>query len=54
MTSFREEKVKWENVYIQGEENAKDKNKKDKGKKETLDGINLSSKLAVILYDDNI
>ena len=54
VTSFSDEKVKWDNVFIQGEENAKDKNKKDKGKKETLDGINLSSKLAVILYDDNI
>ena len=56
VTSFSEEKVKWENVFIQGEDYSKDKNKKekDKAKKETLDGINLSSKLAVILYDDNV
>ena len=55
VTSFSEEKVKWENIIIQDEE-TKDKGKKDKEKtkKETLDGMNLSSKLAVILYDDNI
>ena len=53
-TSFSDEKVKWENVHIQGEEK-KEKGKKDKDKdkgNENLD--NLSSKLAVILYDDNI
>ena len=53
-TSFSEEKVKWENIHIQGEEK-KEKGKKDKDKdkgNENLD--NLSSKLAVILYDDNI
>ena len=56
VTSFSEEKVKWENVYIQGEEKDKGKKKdkdKDKGGDNTLEG-NLSSKLAVILYDDNI
>ena len=56
VTSFCDEKVKWENVFIQGEEIIKDKGKKDKdkAKKESLDGMNLASKLAVILYDDNI
>ena len=54
VTTFSEEKVKWENIRIQGEDK-KDKGKKDnKGNDETLEGINLSSKLAVILYDDNI
>ena len=54
MTSFSNEKVKWENVFIQGEDYAKDKGKKDKDKtkKESID--NISSKLAVILYDENI
>ena len=51
-TSFSNEKVKWENIHIQGEEK-KEKGKKDKDKgNENLE--NLSSKLAVILYDDNI
>ena len=56
VTSFRDEKVNWENIYIQGEEYTKEKGKKvkDKTKKESLDGLNLSSKLAVIIYDDNI
>ena len=54
VTTFSEEKVKWENIIIQGEE-AKGKGKKDKDKgNEGLEGINLASKLAVILYDDNI
>ena len=54
VTTFSEEKVKWENIIIQGEE-AKGKGKKDKDKgNEALEGINLASKLAVILYDDNI
>ena len=53
-TSFSEEKVKWENIHCQDEEK-KEKGKKDKDKgNENLEGINLSSKLAVILYDDNI
>ena len=55
-TSFSEETVKWENVYIQGEEKDKGK-KKDKDKNKdgdnTIEG-QLQSKLAVILYDDNI
>ena len=49
-TTFSEEKVKWENIIIQGEE---DKKKKDKNKPEDLDKIK-GSKLAVILYEDNI
>ena len=54
VTTYSEEKVKWENIIIQGEE-AKGKWKKDKDKgNEALEGINLASKLAVILYDDNI
>ena len=54
-TSFSKEPIKWENIHIQGEETKgkgkKDKDK-DKGKNETLD--NISSKLAVILFDDNV
>jgi hypothetical protein len=54
-TSFSKEPIKWENIHIQGEETKgkgkKDKDK-DKGKNETLD--NVSSKLAVILFDDNV
>ena len=54
VTTYSEEKVKWENIIIQGEE-AKGKGKKDKDKgNEALEGINLASKLAVILYEDNI
>ena len=54
VTTFSDEKVKWDNIHIQGEE-AKGKGKKDKDKgNEALEGINLASKLAVILYDDNI
>jgi len=53
VTSFSGENVKWENIFIQGEEKSKSKNNKNGGnKKEFLD--NLSSKLAVILYGDNI
>ena len=53
MTSFSKENVKWENIFIQGEEKSKGKNNKsENNKKDALD--NLSSKLAVILYDDNI
>ena len=53
MTSFSKENVKWENIYIQGEEKSKsNNNKNENNKKESLDY--LLSKLAVILYDDNI
>jgi len=55
MTSFSKEPVKWENIFIQGSE-TKGKGKKDKDKdknqNEALD--NLQSKLAVILFDDNV
>jgi len=49
-TTFSEEKVKSENVYIQGEQNTKDKGKKNEQK--SID--NTKSKLACILYDENI
>ena len=53
MTSFSKENVKWENIFIQGEEKSKSNNSKNENnKKESLDY--LSSRLAVILYDDNI
>lgn len=55
VTTFSEEKVKWENIYIQGEEKEKGKKKgQEKHGEKDLQGFNLSSKLAVILYDDNI
>ena len=46
ISTFSEEKVKWENVFFE-EENSKKK------KKESLDSVG-NSKLAVILYEDNI
>ena len=54
VTSFSKEKVKWENIIIQGEEESTEKNddEEDKNQKESLD--NLSSKLASIIYGDNI
>jgi len=53
MTSFSKENVKWENIFIQGEEKSKsNNNKNENNKKESLDYS--LSKLAVILYDDNI
>ena len=52
ITTFSEEKVKWENIYIQGENES---NKEDKNEnKESLEKASASSKLAVILYEDNI
>ena len=48
MTSFINEKVKWENIFIQGEE----KSKKKKDQNESLN--NSSSKIAVILYNGSI
>ena len=47
-------KVKWDNIFIQGEEKPKGKSskKEDKNKNESIDSM--SSKLAVILYEDNI
>ena len=52
MTSFSKEKVKWENIYIQGEEKGKIKNVKNLNENKSLD--NISSKLAVILYGTEI
>jgi hypothetical protein len=49
-TTFSDEKVKWENIIIQGED---EKKKKDKNKTESIDNIK-GSKLAVILYEENI
>ena len=48
LTTFSEEKVKWENIFIQGDE------KKKKDKKQSIDSINFNSKLAIILYEDNL
>ena len=53
VTSFSKEKVKWENIFIQGEEISDEKNdEEDKIPIDSLD--NISSKLAVIIYADNI
>ena len=53
-TSFSKEKVKQENIYIQGEEKLKNKKVKYEEKKQNEDLDNIVSKLAVILYEDNI
>ena len=50
ITSFSKEDVKWENIHIQ-KENNKNKNETTNN---LLNEINTASKLAVILYDDNI
>jgi len=52
-TTFSEEKVKPENIKIQGEEKNGKKNENKKETNQTLENVN-SSKLAVILYEDNI
>ena len=52
-TTFSNEKVKPENIHIQGEDDKKEK-KKQKTTTETLDNLSKGSKLAVILYEDNI
>ena len=53
-TTFSEEKVKWENIIIQGEEKSdKKKDKKNENENKSLDSAN-KSKLAAILYDENI
>ena len=52
-TTFSDEKVKPENIRIQGEEKNGKKNEKKKETKQTLENEN-NSKLAVILYEDNI
>ena len=53
-TSFSYEEVRWENIYIQGEEKSNGKNAQNKDKNQKEDLSNLSSKLAVILYDNDI
>ena len=53
ITSFSKEKVKWDNIFIQGEEKTKEKKRKeDRNQLDSLD--NYLSKLAVIVYDDCI
>ena len=52
LTTFSEEKVKWENIFIQGEEEKKEKKKKNEQK--SIHCLNAGSKLAAILYKDNI
>ena len=52
VTSFSKEKVKWDNIFIQGEEISNENDEEDKNQIDSLD--NLSSKLAVIIYDNNI
>jgi len=55
MTTFSDEKVKWENIHIQNEKKEKEKGKKDiKETNESLDSMSQLSKLAVILYEENI
>ena len=52
VTSFSEENVKWENIFIQEEEKKMKKFTEDIIQNETL--VNISSKLAVILYNDDV
>ena len=52
VTSFSEENVKWENIIIQGEEKSKLKFIEDKKQNDFKN--NLSSKLAVILYKNEL
>ena len=52
-TTFSDEKVKPENIHIQGEDDKKEK-KKQKTPTESIDNLNKNSKLAVILYEENI
>ena len=51
ITTFSDEKVKWENIHIQDSDK---KDKKDKQDKQSIDVASENSKLAVILYEDNI
>ena len=50
ITTFKNEEVKWENIYIQDELKIRNTEKKN----EDLNNNNSQSKLAVILYEDNI
>jgi len=54
MTSFSKENIKWENVYFQREEKPKVNNNQNQDKNQNEELETLTSKLAVILYDDNI
>ena len=56
MTTFSDEKVKWENIHIQDEkkEKGKKESKEAKETKESIDSMSQLSKLAVILYEENI
>ena len=53
VTSFSKENVKWENIFIQGEE-ISDKKNDEKDKIQIDSSENLSFKLAVIIYNDKI
>ena len=53
VTSFSKENVKWENIFIQGEEISDEKND-EKDKIQIDSSENLSFKLAVIIYNDKI
>ena len=50
ITTFKNEEVKWKNIYIQGELKIRNTEKKN----EDLNNNNSQSKLAVILYENNI
>ena len=50
ITTFKNEEVKWKNIYIQDELKIRNTEKKN----EDLNNNNSQSKLAVILYEDNI
>ena len=56
MTTFSDEKVKWENILIQDEkkEKGKKESKEIKETSESIDSMSQLSKLAVILYEENI
>ena len=52
ITSFSEEYINWENIFIEGDEKIIKENVKDINQKESSE--NLSSKLAVIIYGNNL
>ena len=52
-TTFSDEKVKWENVHIHGDDKKEKKSDKKQKTTESIDNLN-KSKLAVILYEENI
>ena len=53
-TSFSEEYINWENIFIQKEEKSNEIKEKEKDKNPKDSSDNLSSKLAVIIYGNNI